>query len=114
MSDVFVMIPLTIPGFQHGQQPIDSSKDRFATEPLEVGLKKIKARNPSEPPKWGLVFLLERARDPTHAIHLKAVSPALLLGRVLEGSDSDSQVIFNLSRAGVPERLAYSFSLEAK
>jgi len=108
------MIPLSVPGFQYGQQPPVSSNDRFATEPLEVGLMKIKTRNPSGPPKWGLAFLLERARDPTHAIHLKPVHRTLLLGRVLEGSDSDSQAIMNLSRAGVPERLAYTFSLEAK
>lgn len=113
MDYVFVIIPLSIAGFQPSQEATNVSvkaDDRLATRPLEVGLMKIMGATPNEPACWGLIFMLERFCDPKYAMHLKGLPPAFLFGHVLEGSEA----LLDLSRAPIPKRLAYTFSLESK
>ena len=104
MNDGFIL--------PHSSQP---SVDGYPVikEPWDVGLMMSindDAGATSTPPKWGLIFMLDKCIQPNFVKSLKPVKSALLFGRIVEGQNA----LIALSGASKMERSNYTFTLESR
>ncbi len=104
MNDGFIL--------PHSSQP---SVDGYPVikEPWDVGLMMSindDAGATSTPPKWGLIFMLDKCLQPNYAKPLSYLKSAPLCGRIILGLEP----LILLSGGSKAERSNYTFTLESR